>query len=115
MLSPYLEGRDRRAAATVDTYFANSRAVAGRIAREYGIRPESSRRRSPSSRGPSREAVGGLEPGFRLSVSRSRGYKNGSLVAEAVESLPRAAGRRPRSVRGAVVAPVHRHIAVTDA
>jgi glycosyltransferase involved in cell wall biosynthesis len=38
--------------------------------------------------GGEQEALPGIEPGFVLTVSRARGYKNSAIVAEAVEQLP---------------------------
>lgn len=88
VLSPYLKRWDRHAAGTVSTYYANSRAVAARIDREYGISAEVLPPAITIDPRAVRTPVAGLEPGFLLSVSRSRGYKNATVVAEAVESLP---------------------------
>ncbi|WP_432505530.1 glycosyltransferase [Kineococcus arenarius] len=81
---------DRRAAHTVDVYLANSTSVARRIEAAYGVRARVLH--PPAGLDPAgpREAVPGVEPGFLLTVGRRRGYKNTSLVCEAVEQVPGA-------------------------
>ncbi len=79
-----LERWDRRAAARVDTYVANSSSVAQRIERVYDrpatiIHPPV----SIDVQGP-QEPVEGLEPGFFLTVGRGRGYKNVRAVIDGV-------------------------------
>ena len=86
-LSPYLKRWDRKAASSVTTYVANSRAVAGRVLREYGVSAEIVPPAITIDPLASQEPVDGVEPGFLLAVSRARGYKNTSVVASAVEGL----------------------------
>ncbi len=86
-----LQRWDAAAALSAHTYLANSTVVAGRIRRAYGI--ESEILHPPVSLladGP-QEPVPGLQPGYFLTVARSRGYKNTDLVCQAVAGLP---GRR---------------------
>ena len=87
-LSPYLRWWDRRAAASATTYLANSTVVAGRVAREYGRTAEVLPPAITIDPLADREPVDGLEPGFLLTVSRARAYKNVTVVCEAVASLP---------------------------
>lgn len=87
-LSPYLKWWDRRAAAGASTYFANSTVVAARIAREYGRTAAVLPPAITIDPAAVREPVEGLEPGFLLTVSRARAYKNVGVVCEAVASLP---------------------------
>ncbi|MCX6466505.1 MAG: glycosyltransferase [Pseudonocardiales bacterium] len=81
---------DRRAASRAHTYLANSRAVARRIERAYGI--EARVVHPPVVVDPAgpRSPVPGVAPGFFLTVSRARGYKNVARVAEAVAGVPGA-------------------------
>jgi glycosyltransferase involved in cell wall biosynthesis len=88
LLAPRLIEWDRRHAATASAYVVNSNVVAGRVLMQYGrealvIPP-------PVTLDPhgSQEPVHGLEPGFLLTVSRARSYKNVQLVCEAAQSLP---------------------------
>ena len=87
-MAPFLKAWDRKAAKTVDTYLANSRAVAGRIEREYGIQADILPPAITIDPDAEQHPVDGLEPGFLLTVSRARGYKNVEVVAEAIESMP---------------------------
>ena len=80
---------DRRAAATVDEYLANSANVAGRIQRVYGraadvVHPP--RGLDPAGE---QEPVPGVEPGYYLTVSRKRGYKRSREIAEAIAGTSR--------------------------
>ena len=78
---------DQRAARTADRYIANSRAVAERIHRVYGLTAEVLHPPvSVDVDGP-QEPVEGLEPGFWLTVARGRGYKNVQPVIDGVEAL----------------------------
>ena len=86
-LSGPLRRWDQRAAATADVYLANSRSVARRIERVYGVTAEVLP--PPVSidvTGP-QTPVEGLEPGFWLTVARGRGYKNVDAVIGGVEAL----------------------------
>ncbi|RZS87416.1 glycosyltransferase involved in cell wall biosynthesis [Motilibacter rhizosphaerae] len=69
-------------------YLANSSSVARRIRDAYGIEAEVLPPPvSVDTAGPM-DPVPGLEPGFLLTVARGRGYKNTSVVEEAVAGLP---------------------------
>ena len=87
-LSPYLKRWDRRAAATASSYLTLSRVVAARIEREYGIEAEIVPPPVTLDCGGPQEVMVGLEPGFLLTVSRARGYKNVEVVCEAVQDSP---------------------------
>ncbi len=78
---------DQTAARSAQTYLANSSVVAQRIASTYGIDATILHPPATIASGPV-EPVAGLEPGFLLTVGRSRGYKNTQAVAEAVTALP---------------------------
>jgi glycosyltransferase involved in cell wall biosynthesis len=88
VLSPYLKWWDQRAATSATTYLANSVAVAGRIHREYGITAEIVPPAITIDRTADQRPIAGLEPGFLLTVSRARGYKNVDVVCEAMADLP---------------------------
>lgn len=85
---PHLRRWDVSAAATVDRYLANSTVVRERIRRAYGV--DAGLLHPPVRIDPSapQTPVPGLEPGFLLTVSRKRGYKNVKAICEAVERLP---------------------------
>lgn len=89
--SPLLRRWDRSAALSADLYLANSTSVRERIRRVYGIDAELLH--PPVMLRPDDELdpVPGLEPGFLLTVSRARGYKNTALVVRAAR---RVAGAR---------------------
>ena len=90
-LSPALASWDRRHAADATTYIANSRVVADRIAHAYGRRAEvvaPPRGLEPDGPAHPPQGLEGLEPGYLLSVGRTRGYKNTALVAQAVAGMP---------------------------
>ena len=90
LFAPLLLGWDQRAAHSCARYLANSRAVAERVRRAYGIEAEVLP--PPTSLDPAgeRQPVEGLEPGFFLSVGRLLGYKNvGALLAAFEELGPR--------------------------
>ncbi|WP_380165771.1 glycosyltransferase [Jannaschia sp. R86511] len=77
-----LEAWDRRSAARVDTYLANSTTVAARIERVYGIEAEVVHPPVYIDVDSHQEPVAGLEPGFWLTVARGRGYKNTRAVLD---------------------------------
>jgi len=79
---------DQMAASTATAYVANSSVVRERILSAYGI--DADVIAPPFGIDPSgpQEPVPGVQPGFLLTVSRNRGYKNTSVVCEAVEQLP---------------------------
>lgn len=79
---------DRESARSTSVYFANSRAVKDRIARAYGI--DAALLPPPTgitSAGPTTPLVG-VRPGFLLTISRARGYKNVAVACEAVAEMP---------------------------
>jgi glycosyltransferase involved in cell wall biosynthesis len=83
-----LERWDRRAAASADTYLANSSAVAERIAHIYGLEAEVLPPPPAVTPDGVAEPVAGLEPGFVLCVSRLLPYKNLDAVVRAFAQLP---------------------------
>ena len=82
-----LQRWDQRAAHSATKYLANSSIVASRIERTYGIEATVVHPPAAIPPGPLEE-VPGVEPGYLLTVGRSRGYKNTGAVAAAVASLP---------------------------
>ncbi|MGH3504504.1 MAG: glycosyltransferase [Nocardioidaceae bacterium] len=103
-LLPYLLRWDQAASRSVGQYVANSTVVRDRVWRTYGRPadvvhpPIGVQCRSPSV------AVPGIEPGFLLTVSRLRAYKNVRQVCEAVATLPSerlvVVGGLPERARG---------------
>lgn len=85
---PWLRRWDLRAADSCAAYLANSTTVRDRIRRIYGrdaavVHPPVS-----IDTDAWQQEVPGLRPGYLLTVSRSRSYKNTNLVCEAVEREP---------------------------
>ena len=64
------------AAAPVSTYLANSSLVGDRIQRAYGIQARAGLPAGVIDLDAPEEPVLGVEPGFLLTVSRARAYKN---------------------------------------
>lgn len=83
-----LTRRDLAAARSATTYIANSTSVRDRIRKAYGVDAEVVHPCSSLDAGGEREPVDGVEPGYLLSVARSRGYKNTQLLCEVVERSP---------------------------
>ena len=86
-LAPGLKRWDMAAAHTCAKYVANSTVVQQRIKDAYGI--DAGVLHPPpglEANGP-QEPVPGLEPGFLVTVSRARGYKNTQVVCEAVAGM----------------------------
>lgn len=87
-LAPRLIEWDRQHAAEAAQYVVNSRVVASRVLEHYSrdaaIIPP------PITLDPdaAQEPVPGVAPGFLLTVSRPRGYKNVRLVTDAVAGMP---------------------------
>jgi glycosyltransferase involved in cell wall biosynthesis len=83
-----LRHSDAEAAHDAAAYLVNSGAVAGRVRVTYGIDPTV----VPPARGLSPEGpkqpVPGIEPGYLLTVSRRRAYKQTQVICEAVASMP---------------------------
>ncbi|MGY1844775.1 glycosyltransferase [Modestobacter sp. SYSU DS0875] len=99
---------DQRAARTADLYVANSTVVQRRIHDTYGI--DARVLYPPVSIDPTGDAdpVPGERPGFWLTVSRGRGYKNTQAVIDGVLRTKQGrllvTGERPPSV------PVHERV-----
>ena len=95
-LDPSLRSFDRRAAASADTYIANSTFIAAQIRDVYGIEAEVLC--PPPGLGPDgpREPIPGVEPGFLLAVARLLPYKNVRADRRGVPSAARAHARRRR-------------------
>jgi glycosyltransferase involved in cell wall biosynthesis len=88
LLRPHLLAGDRAGALGATGYLANSRNVADRIHRVYGLHADVVHPpRGLEPIGPV-EAVPGLAPGFLLTVGRARGYKRTGLIMEAVAQMP---------------------------
>jgi glycosyltransferase involved in cell wall biosynthesis len=79
---------DREAASTAVTYLANSTTVQARIMKTYGRDAELLPPPIAIDVSGTQQPIPGLEPGFLLSVSRARGYKNTTLLTEAMQRLP---------------------------
>jgi len=88
VLSPYLKWWDRKAAAGSTSYLANSSVVSSRIAQRYGLEAQIVPPGVALDPSGEQQPVAGLEPGFLLTIGRSRGYKNVSAVCAAVEGIP---------------------------
>lgn len=79
---------DREAARRASAYLVNSRTVQTRVRETYGIDSEVAMpARGLSPVGP-RRPIPGIEPGYILTVGRSRDYKNIDLACEVVDLLP---------------------------
>jgi glycosyltransferase involved in cell wall biosynthesis len=87
LLRPLLLAWDRRAAASVTTYVANSTAVADRVRQAYGVSAKVIHPPIGLDAEGSQSALP-LAPGFFLTVARERGYKGTSRLVEAWEGLP---------------------------
>lgn len=91
-LRPFLRRWDRRAAVRVDRYLANSRVVAERIRRSYGVvadvvpAPHGMRPDAPHE--PVPELLDWAEGGYHLVVSRLLPYKNVDKVLAAFAGRP---------------------------
>lgn len=90
-LTPGLRRWDARAAASADGYIANSRAVAERIRRTYGIEAEVVHppvRMDVDADAKAPESLSESSTGFFLTVGRSRGYKRIDLLVESFRAMP---------------------------
>ena len=112
-MRPFLKRWDRRRAANVDTYLANSRVVQRRIATTYGIDaellPPPHGMDASAPRAPVPE-LADWEPGYALVVSRLLPYKNVDAVIEAVRGTGRrlvVVGRGPEEARLRATLPDH--------
>lgn len=86
-LDGYLRSWDQQAARSADQYLANSTVVAERIRTTYGI--EADVVHPPSALEPDMpmSRPEGVEPGFLLTIARSRGYKNTVIACQAAEAV----------------------------
>ena len=84
LATPALRRWDRSAAERVERYVSNSTVVRERIRRVYGLDSETIFPPSALTADGPRKPVDGVEPGFLLTVGRSRGYKNTDRICEAV-------------------------------
>ncbi len=79
-----LRHSDNLAATTASAYLVNSRVVGERVRDAYGI----DARVVPPARGLSPDGeqrpISGIEPGYLLTIGRSRGYKNTEVVCNAI-------------------------------
>lgn len=87
-LDPLLRRFDKHAAASADTYIANSTFIASQIHDVYGIEAEVLFPPAGFAVYGPREAVPGLAPGYVLTVSRLLPYKNVEQVMQAFRQLP---------------------------
>jgi glycosyltransferase involved in cell wall biosynthesis len=90
ILRPTLVAWDRRKAATADRYLANSTVVKDRIRAVYGLEAEIVHPPAAVNISQEQQALPGLQSGYVLTVSRSRGYKNVDLVCQALARQPEA-------------------------
>jgi glycosyltransferase involved in cell wall biosynthesis len=90
MLDGYLRSWDQQAAQSATQYLANSTVVAERIRATYGLHADVVH--PPSALDPNLPMTrpAGVEPGFLLTIARSRGYKNTTVACQAAEALPDA-------------------------
>lgn len=79
---------DKRAAASATVYLVNSSVVRERVKRSYGIDARILPPPVSLDIEAAREAVPDLAPGYLLTVSRRRGYKNAAVIAEAISRRP---------------------------
>ncbi len=112
-MRPFLKRWDRRQAAQVDVYLANSRVVQQRIATTYGRTAELLAPPHGMDPGAPQEPVPDLadwDPGYALVVSRLLPYKNVDAVIEAVRDTGRrlvVVGHGPEEARLRATLPDH--------
>jgi glycosyltransferase involved in cell wall biosynthesis len=89
-LDGYLRAWDQEAAQSASLYLANSSIVAERIRSTYGLKADVVH--PPSALDPDMplSQPAGVEPGYLLTIARSRGYKNTTIACQAVEAIPDA-------------------------
>ncbi len=89
LLDPYLRWFDRRAAASADTYVANSTFVARQIREVYGYEAEVVC--PPASLRPegAHQPIPEIDPGFFLTIARLLPYKNVPKIISAFRKMPR--------------------------
>jgi glycosyltransferase involved in cell wall biosynthesis len=86
---PFLRRWDKLRAATATRYVANSRIVAERIWQTYHRTAEVVPPPVSIDTSAPQEPIAGLAPGYFLTVSRGRGYKNVEAVVRGILKLPR--------------------------
>jgi glycosyltransferase involved in cell wall biosynthesis len=89
-LDNYLRTWDQQAARSATSYLANSTVVAERIRTTYGLHADVVHPPAALDQTISAVRPAGVEPGFLLTMARSRGYKNTVIACQAVEALPDA-------------------------
>ena len=87
-LGPPLRRWDQRAAHSAARYLVNSTVVRERVERVYGISAHVLHPPVNIDVEAAREAPAGLAPGYLLTVSRQRGYKNVHVLCEVVADMP---------------------------
>jgi glycosyltransferase involved in cell wall biosynthesis len=87
LLAPSLRRWDARAAASADLYLANSTIVRDRIRGTYGIDAQVVPPPHGVDASGAQEAIGSVEPGFFLAVTRLKPYKNVDAVVDAFGKL----------------------------
>jgi glycosyltransferase involved in cell wall biosynthesis len=121
LLRSGLERWDKRAAASADSYLANSTVVAERIKSLYGLEAEVVPPPPAITPAGPTHALAGVEPDFVLCVSRLLPYKNVDAIVQAFAALPNerlvVAGTGPgeEALRGVAGANVSFAGRVTDA
>ena len=80
---------DRNAARSADMYIATSRAVQKQILDAYGIEAQLLPPPVDDMSTHSSAAIGGVEPGYLLCVSRLLPYKNVDVLLEVMRKLPK--------------------------
>lgn len=79
---------DRWAARRAARYLANSSPVRDRIRRAYGRDAHVVHPPVSLDTAGAQEPIGGIDPGFLLTVARPRGYKNTAAICRAMPQLP---------------------------
>jgi glycosyltransferase involved in cell wall biosynthesis len=87
-LDGYLRAWDQQAAHSATQYLANSTVVAERIRATYGLHADVVHPPAALEHTAMPVRPDGVDPGFLLTMARSRGYKNTVIACQAVEALP---------------------------
>jgi glycosyltransferase involved in cell wall biosynthesis len=90
LLAGRLERHDKASAAEASAYVTSSTVVQERIRKTYGIDADLLPPPVVLSAHPTLMPVPALDPGFFLTISRSRVYKNVNLICEAMTRMPEA-------------------------
>jgi glycosyltransferase involved in cell wall biosynthesis len=109
LATPALRRWDMRAAATADRYVSNSRVVAERVRRAYGVGAEVIHPPHGVDVDGPVCPIPGIEPGFFLMVARLQPYKNVDVALRAIAGMPEhrllVIGRGPDGERLAAMRP----------